>query len=132
MTRTQLREQTFRILFLKEFHNTEELEEQIVFYEQSFQEWNEKDRNYILNRVMDIREHQKDIDTAIEQVSEGWKLERMGIAELSILRLAYYEMHMDEDIPVSVAINEAIELAKKFGGQEDASSFVNGILAKLV
>ena len=55
----------------------------------------------------------------------------MGKAELTILRLAVYEMKYDEDIPVGVAINEAVELAKKFGSEE-APAFVNGILAKLV
>ena len=63
-------------------------------------------------------------------MAKGWKTGRMGKAELAILRLAVYELKYDEDVPVKVAINEAVELAKKFGGDE-SPAFVNGILAKL-
>ena len=66
----------------------------------------------------------------IEEVSEGWKIKRMGRVDLSIMRLAVYEMKYDEDIPVRVAINEAVEIAKKYG-QDNSPSFVNGILAKV-
>ena len=60
----------------------------------------------------------------------GWKTSRMNKVDLSILRLAVYEMKYDEDVPVGVAINEAVELAKKFGGSE-APAFINGVLGKL-
>jgi N utilization substance protein B len=76
-------------------------------------------------------EHLEAIDAAIAGASEGWELNRMNRVDLTILRLAYYEMEYDEDIPVKVAINEAVELAKQYGG-EDSPSFVNGVLAKLV
>lgn len=72
-----------------------------------------------------------ELDKKIDEVAEGWKTRRMGKVELSILRLAVYEMKYDEEVPEKVAINEAVELAKKFGGS-DAPAFVNGILAKLV
>jgi N utilization substance protein B len=62
---------------------------------------------------------------------EGWTLERVGKVELTILRLAVYEIKYDESVPDTVAINEAVELSKKYG-QEDAGSFVNGILAKVI
>ncbi|MBO6015159.1 MAG: transcription antitermination factor NusB, partial [Lachnospiraceae bacterium] len=65
----------------------------------------------------------------IRQTATGWTMERMGKVDLTILRLAVYEMKMDDTIPVSVAINEAVELAKKFG-QDESPSFVNGVLAK--
>lgn len=65
----------------------------------------------------------------LEKEAEGWKISRMGKVDLTILRLAVYEIKYDEDIPTSVAINEAVELAKKFG-QEESSKFVNGVLAK--
>ena len=71
------------------------------------------------------------LDDKINQVAQGWKTKRMGKVELTILRLAVYEMDYDEEIPEKVAINEAVELAKKFGG-EDAPSFINGVLAKMV
>ena len=71
-----------------------------------------------------------EIDAMLEKVSRGWKLSRMGKVELTILRLAVYEMRFDEDIPEKVAINEAVELSKKFGG-DDSPAFINGVLAKL-
>ena len=76
-----------------------------------------------------IVEHLDTIDDLIRQTATGWTMERMGKVDLTILRLAVYEMKMDDTIPVSVAINEAVELAKKFG-QDESPSFVNGVLAK--
>ena len=67
----------------------------------------------------------------MNETSKGWKTSRMNKVDLTILRLAFYEILWDEDVPQSVAINEAVELAKKFGGN-DSSSFVNGVLARLV
>lgn len=69
------------------------------------------------------------IDTALNEKVQGWNTGRMGKVDLTILRLAVYEIMYDEDIPTSVAINEAVELAKKFG-QDSSPSFVNGVLAK--
>ena len=66
----------------------------------------------------------------IDDVSVGWRVGRMSRVDLTILRLAVYEMKYDESIPVAVAINEAVELARKYGG-DSSPSFVNGILAKL-
>ena len=66
----------------------------------------------------------------LEEVSEGWKVKRMGKVDLAIMRLAVYEMKYDEEIPVRVAINEAVEIAKKYG-QDSSPSFINGILAKV-
>jgi len=73
----------------------------------------------------------KSKEEAARKAREGWRLNRIGRVELNILRLAVYEMKYDEDIPEKVAINEAVELAKKFGGDK-SSSFINGVLAKLV
>ena len=66
----------------------------------------------------------------IDAKSETWKTKRMSKVDLAILRLAVYEMKWDEDVPTGVAINEAVELAKKFSG-EGAPAFVNGVLARL-
>ena len=71
------------------------------------------------------------IDIMIDEKAKGWKTSGMGKVELTILRLAVYEMLFDEDVPATVAINEAVEIAKKFGG-DDTPAFVNGILAKVV
>ena len=94
-------------------------------------ELNDTYREYIQNRVEDIMAHLEILDEKINEVAEGWKTKRMGKVELTILRLAVYELQFDDEIPERVAINEAVELAKKFGGSE-APGFVNGILAKLV
>ena len=71
-----------------------------------------------------------EIDSLLNENAKGWKTTRMNKVDLSVLRLAVYEMKWDEDIPEGVAINEAVELAKRFGG-ENSGSFVNGILGKL-
>lgn len=130
MTRRELRENTFKLLFHKEFHGEEDMEEQFAYYMESLGTINEKDENFIRFRVFDIIPKIEEIDACLDEVSEGWKTARMGRVDLTILRLAYYEMKFDETIPEVVAINEAVELAKKFGG-DSSPSFVNGILAKL-
>ena len=71
------------------------------------------------------------MDEEIAAVSEGWKLDRMGKVDLTIIRLALYEMRYDDQVPEKVAVNEAVEIAKKFGG-DSSPQFVNGILAKLM
>ncbi len=91
----------------------------------------EKDREYIETRVKDIFDKMDLLDEKIDEIATDWSIDRMGKVDLSIIRLAYYEMCYDESVPVKVAINEAVELAKKFGG-DDSSSFINGVLAKLV
>lgn len=139
MTRRELRENTFILLFHREFHETDEMEEQFsLFMEEyndlqteEFKNISNKDRSFIHDRVFDIIPRLNEIDEAINNVAEGWSTGRMGRVDLTILRLAYYEIKYDKDIPAAVAINEAVELAKKFGG-ETSPAFVNGILAKVV
>ena len=91
----------------------------------------EEDRKALGKRVEEIILRICELDELINQVAEGWKTKRMGKVELTILRLAVFELKFDDKIPEKVAINEAVELAKKFGG-DDAPAFVNGILAKLI
>ena len=76
-----------------------------------------------------VREHMDVIDGVLNACTTGWKTSRMSKVDLNILRLAVYEMIYDEEIPVRVAINEAVEIAKRFGGDESAS-FINGILGE--
>lgn len=131
MTRREQREQTFRVLFGVEFHDVSEMPHQMEMYGETEHAWNAKDGMYISRKCTDIIARLDKIDAAINEVAEGWKTARMGKVELTLLRLAVYEMKYEEEIPVGVAINEAVELAKKYG-TEDSPSFVNGILAKLV
>ena len=91
----------------------------------------ESEKEELKTRFHAIVEKLPQINERIGQSSEGWKPERMNRVDLSILRLACYEMDYDAEVPQKVAINEAVELAKKYGGDE-SPRFVNGILSKLV
>lgn len=133
MKRREQREHIFQLLFRVEFNKREEMEEQVgMFVEDMAEEKDvqERDKQYISEKYARIVEMLPQIDAMLDEVSKGWKTSRMGKVELTILRLAVYEMRFDEDIPEKVAINEAVELSKKFGGDE-APAFVNGVLAKL-
>ncbi len=132
MGRHQLREQLFRLLFRVEFNTAEEMAEQIaLFFTDEEAPAGEADIAYITGRCQEILKVIPAIDAALEEKSVGWKLDRMGRVELTILRLAVYEILYDDAIPAGVAINEAVELAKVYG-QESAGGFVNAILAKFV
>ena len=131
MTRREIREQVFKMLFRVEFYNQEEMSELIALCEDDACDWKEKDKTYIFEKVEKISEKLEEIDAKIDEVSEGWKTGRMGKVDLTLIRLAVYEMLYEEDVPAKVAINEAVELAKQYG-TDNSPSFVNGVLAKLV
>lgn len=130
MTRREIREHIFLMLFRKDFHNSQDLLEQVEIYLSQLEEATIEERAYLDKRFSAILEKLTEIDKMLSTSASGWTLDRMGKVELTVLRLAVYEMHFDEDIPVKVAINEAVELAKGFGGDE-TPGFVNGVLAKL-
>lgn len=130
MRRSEIREHIFKLVFCGEFHSSSELSEQLDAYFDQTPEITEKEKEYMTLKFNGIKDRITEIDEKINGVAKGWKTGRMGKAELAILRLAVYEMEYDEDVPVKVAINEAVELAKRFGG-DDSPAFVNGILAKL-
>ena len=130
MGRREMREHIFKLLFLREFNPSEEMPEQIRMYFESLEELTPMNEVYMQDKDGKILEHLAEIDEVLYQASSGWKVSRMSKVDVNILRLAVYEMKYDEDVPVKVAINEAVELAKKFGG-DDSSSFVNGILGKI-
>lgn len=132
MTRRELRTHTFKLLFRTFFYNDEEIKEQEkLFFEASDLAIDVYDMEYVQNRVNDVISRLDEIDRIIDSKAESWKVNRMNYVDLTIIRLAYYEINYDEDIPMAVAINEAVELAKIYGGEE-SSSFVNGVLAKLL
>lgn len=130
MSRRKLRESIFLLLFRIEFNTREELEEQMQYYFSSKQDMDEEDCGYISQKVNAVLDHVDTYDEKIMQICEGWRLARLGKAELAILRLAVYEIIEDADIPTGVAINEAVELAKIYCSEE-APRFINGVLAKL-
>jgi N utilization substance protein B len=129
MSRREIREHLFRMLFLRDFHKEEELDEQIGFYFEAI-EAKEEELKYLKDRFLLILDKIPEIDELLAVASSGWKLNRMGKVDLTILRLAIFEIKFDEDIPTKVAINEAVEIAKIFGG-DSSGSFINGVLAKL-
>lgn len=138
MKRTELREHIFRMVFSYEFNSDEEMPQQMQHYFEHLDggEPREEDRNYIREKALNIILKAEEIDALIndstkEKNAKSWKTSRMNKVDLSILRLAVYEIKWDEDVPAGVAINEAVELAKKYSGEE-GPAFVNGVLAKMV
>ena len=131
MTRRELRENIFMMLFRVEFHKEDELPEQLVLFEEELENLSEKDSAYINHKCNEIFTKLPELDDAINEKATGWKTARMSKVDLSIIRLAVYEMKYEEDIDAKVSINEAVELAKKYGTDESAS-FVNGVLAKFL
>lgn len=130
MKRRELREHIFELLFRIEFNDPKDMPEQMRLFFTDMEELREADQTYIEEKYARIVERLPELDRQIEETAKSWKISRMGKVDLTILRLAVYEMEFDEDVPVGVAINEAVELSKKFGG-DDSPAFVNGILGKI-
>lgn len=131
MGRSELREHIFRILFRIEFQPKEEMEEQLALYLEELESAKDTEKEYIRTKYAAIAEKVEMIDEKINASVTGWKTSRMGKVDLTILRLAVYEVEWDEEVPQGVAINEAVELAKRYGGEE-SPSFINGVLGKIV
>ncbi len=131
MDRTQIREQAFKLIYSLEIQKTDKLKEAIDLFIEANEITSKKAIDYIEDAILGIEDNKKEIDSKIEQnLKQEWKIERISKIDLSILRLAIYEI-LYKEVPFKVAINEAVELAKKYG--EDASKkFVNGILASVV
>lgn len=143
LTRRALREEVFRVIFQNDFYEKEELmaqaersveDEALIALldeeeEKRIAETSEEERAYILEKSKEIFSHIEDIDARIEAASDSWKVSRMAKVDLSLMRLAVYEICY-EKIPKGVAINEAVELAKLYGS-EQSYSFVNGVLARI-
>ena len=131
MGRHEKREQVFKLLFRVEFNLPEDMPEQVrLFTEDNEEVPLQKDADYIQQRFAGILEKLPEIDKLVNEHAEGWNTQRMGKVELTVLRLAIYEIMFDKDIPDSVAINEAEEIAKTYG-QSASGGFVNAVLAKI-
>ena len=144
MTRSEIRDHIFKLVFSGEFNSAEEMPGQLkIYFEDNYKVdtnsetpedtdrlclFREDEEAYIRAKYERIASMTDELDEAINSHSKGWDTKRMGKVDLAILRLAVYEVVYDEDIPVGVAIDEAVELAKKYG-QDESASFVNGILA---
>ena len=133
MTKKKTRENLYLMLFQAEFHQEQELIEQAELFLESLEgkDATQKAKTVLKERYQSVIGHLAEIDEKIEEKAEGWDLSRLPKADLSVMRLAVYEILYDEDVPDSVAINEAVELAKCYGG-EKSFRFVNGVLASVV
>lgn len=132
MSRRVLREQLFKLLFRVEFNDLEEMKEQCGFFFDDIDNPISEENMILIQQKYDcIMEKLSEIDTQINDHAKGWTTDRMAKVDLTIIRLAVYEILFDDSVPTGVAINEAVELAKKFG-QDSSYSFVNGILARFV
>ena len=126
MTRKQAREEAFILVFEKEFNNngTDEI------LETAKEERDLEPDEYISRVFPGVYDNIEEIDGIISENSVGWSIKRISKTALCILRLAIYEILFEDEIPVSVSINEAVDLAKKYGTAEDAP-FVNGVLGSV-
>lgn len=134
MNRRNVRENVIKLLYLKDFHEKEEIEEQNELYFQLFidpETFSEEDKAVIMEKYDAVIEKLGEIEHTIETAAIGWKLDRFSKIDLSILRMAAYEIIYDEEVPDKVAANEAIEIAKQYGS-DSSYSFINGVLSKLI
>lgn len=133
MSRREIRERIFKLLFRIEFNKKEDMEQQKELYFEDSDDFSEKvrekDKKEIAEKFDAIIENLPEIDKMINEKATGWNTKRMGKVDLTIIRLAVYEICYDEQVPTGVAINEAVELAKAYG-QDGSASFVNGVLAR--
>lgn len=129
MTRRNLRIQLFKLLFRVEFNQPEEMPEQMALFFDTEETIDEAAQAEIQEKYEAIEGKLSELDRMLNEKATGWTTARMGKVDLAILRLALYEILYDDKVPASVAINEAVEIAKKFG-QDESPSFINGILAK--
>ena len=150
MSRHAIRKRLFMLLFRSEFHNAEDMPEQedLFFQQEDIEDkdiapdlWDEEpaeevsdllseeDRKEVSEKFHSIMELVPELDRQLNEKMTGWNTERIGKVELTILRLALYEIMEDDNISSAIAINEAVELAKRYG-QEKSPEFNNGGLAK--
>ena len=132
MSRKQSREFAMQMLYQMELRGDDDRRDQLeLAFEESERVYTLKDRAYIENIVYGVFDNLAELDAVVEDNARGWKLSRLAKIDLSILRLCIYEIKHRDDIPYNISINEAVELAKKYG-TEDSGSFINGILSKAV
>ena len=129
MKRTEQREHIFKMLFSVDFNEGSEQSEQATLYLEQIEDAKEKDIEYIRAKVQKITDKIEEIDELLNSHTKGWKTTRMNKVDLTILRLAVYEIKWDEDVPAGVAIDEAVNLAKTYSSDE-GPAFVNGVLAR--
>ncbi len=140
MTRREVREVAFMVVFQTEFRSDVSIDETVKQYytidSDSTEEENEPtvklsngDRKYIEAVVSGVQDKKSEIDAIIEKYSKKWSVERLIKVDISVLRYGIYEMtYMTEQVPLEVSINEAVEISKKYG-TDKSKAFVNGVLS---
>lgn len=123
MNRSEMREQAFILLYEKEFFKDKPCEEIEEVFAENISELSE----YAKETFENVCERREELDEIISSYLSGWKIGRLPKVNASILRLAIYEIKYAESVPSGVAVNEAVELAKKYSGTDDYT-FINGIL----
>ena len=131
MNRSDMREHAFKLIYSLEIQKVDNIQEQVDLYFESNNIKDEEAKKYITDAILGIEKNKAEILSDIEKnLKEEWKLNRISKMDLSILKVAIYEIKYNQ-IPYKVAINEAVELAKKYG-EDKSKNFVNGILASIV
>ena len=131
MKRSAIRELAFRLIYSLEIQRPEDLEEQVELYLECNEVEENEAKEYIKDAIFGIKENINEIQGLIEKnLKADWKIDRISKIDLSLLKLAIYEIKYKK-IPYKVAINECLELAKKYG-EDSSKNFVNGILASVV
>lgn len=131
MERSAIRELAFKLIYSLQIQKQVNLDEQIELYIEANNIESDKAKEYMQDAVLGIEKNKENINSLIEKnLKADWKIERISKIDLSILRLAIYEIKYKK-IPYKVAINEAVELAKKYG-EETSKNFINGVLASIV
>ena len=129
LSRRASRELAMKLLYQFQLRD-DDIDEQVMLF-LSEEKLEGTETEYFLDVVHGVMEKKDEIDSLIENHARGWSLERMPKVDLAIMRLSIYELRFREDIPWNVSINEAVELAKKYGGDQ-SKSFINGVLGKIV
>ncbi len=128
-SRRKAREYAVQLLYLLDFRSGEDLEELVESFWQG-ESFHAEDRAFAETLARGTREHLEEIDRIIDTHANNWKLARMPIVDRNIMRMGVFELCHAPDCPVSVVINEAIELGKRFSGSE-AAPFINGVLDRV-
>ena len=131
MNRSSIRELAFKLIYSLEIQHASDIKKQVELFFYNNEINDSEIKEYINDAVYGIEENKTDIEELIKSnLKTGWKIERISKINLAILKLAIYEINY-KNLPYKVVINEAVELAKKYG-EDTSKSFVNGILASIV
>ena len=128
LSRRALRQHVFRLIYSLGFYQDDAFDEMAERYLESEEIAEENDREMIRRKALAVMQERAQLDAMIDEKSAHWKSSRIAKVDLAIIRLALYEMIYDDEVPVGVAINEAVRIARKYSSDQ-APAFVNGVLA---